>query len=121
VPAYSHIYSGNKEVQSFLAVTLSIRNTDPRHPIEILLVEYYDTKGNALKRYLASPVPLSALGSTRYIVSQGDKSGGSGANFIVKWKSGTPVNIPIIEAIMIGSRASFTSRGQEILPPDPGP
>ncbi len=116
VPAYSHIYSGNKEVRSLLAVTLSIRNTDPNHPIDILSVEYFDTKGNSLKRYLSKPVTLNALGSTRYIISQNDKSGGSGANFIVKWKSASPVNFPLIETIMIGSRVSFTSRSQEIIP-----
>ncbi|PIE61801.1 MAG: hypothetical protein CSA29_01475 [Desulfobacterales bacterium] len=116
VPAYSHIYSGNKEVQSLLAVTLSIRNTDLNYPIEILSVSYYDTKGNLLKHYLPKPISLPPLGSTRYIVSQNDKSGGSGANFIVKWQSASPVNIPIIETIMIGSRSSFTSRSQEIIP-----
>ncbi|WDP92347.1 MAG: DUF3124 domain-containing protein [Desulfobacter sp.] len=116
VPAYSHIYSGNKEVQSLLAVTLSIRNTDPNHPIEILSVDYYDTEGKRIKKHIAAPVTLNALGTARYVISQGDKSGGSGANFMVRWKAGKPVNLPIIETIMIGSRSSFTSRGQEIFP-----
>lgn len=115
-PAYSHIYSGNKQVQSLLAVTLSIRNTDPNHAIKILSVDYYDTEGKRLKQYLSAPIVLSPLATTRYIIPQGDKSGGSGANFIVSWNARNPVNAPIIETIMIGSRSSFTSRGQEILP-----
>lgn len=116
VPAYSHIYSGNKEVQSLLAVTLSIRNTDLNHPIEVVSVDYYDTSGNRLKQYISTPVVLNAVGTARYTISQKDRSGGSGANFIVEWKAARPVNIPIIETVMIGSRSSFTSRGQAIIP-----
>jgi len=116
VPAYSHIYSGNKEFQNLLAVTLSIRNTDPNHPIEILSVEYYATQGKLLKEYITTPITVGALGSIRYTVPHKDKSGGSGANFIVQWKAVRPVNIPIIEAIMMGARSSFTSRGQAIIP-----
>lgn len=118
VPAYSHIYSGNKELPSLLAVTLSIRNTDRNHPITILSVEYYETQGKLLKKYISSPLVVNALGTVRYVISHKDKTGGSGANFIVQWKADKPVNIPIVEAIMIGPRASFTSRGQVIIPSD---
>ena len=45
-------------------------------------------------------------------------SGGSGANFIVKWESKNLSNPPIIESVMIGTQSqlgiSFTSRGQAI-------
>ncbi len=116
VPAYSHIYSGNREMPSLLAVTLSIRNTDLNHPIEILSVNYYETQGKLLKKLVSSPLIMNALGTERYIIPQKDKTGGSGANFIVQWRAQKPVNTPIIEAIMIGSRVSFTSRGQTIIP-----
>ncbi len=116
VPAYSHIYSGNRENPFLLAVTLSIRNTDPDNAIEVARVAYYDTAGKLLKSYLEAPKPLQALESTRYIVPEKDKAGGSGANFIVEWKAAKPVNPPIVETIMIGARSSFTSRGQAIWP-----
>ena len=45
VPAYSHIYSGNREVPFLLAVTLSIRNIDINHPITIQSVDYYGNRG----------------------------------------------------------------------------
>ena len=32
VPAYSHIYIGDREHPFYLTVTLSIRNTDPQPP-----------------------------------------------------------------------------------------
>ncbi|WP_020587998.1 DUF3124 domain-containing protein [Desulfobacter curvatus] len=116
VPAYSHIYTGNRQIPSLLTVTLSIRNTDMRHAIEIVSVDYYDTKGVLIKKYLPSSVFLKALESIRYVVDYDDKTGGSGANFIVEWRSENSVNPPIMETIMIGSRSSFTSRGRVLLP-----
>mgnify|MGYP001829186845 CR=1 FL=1 len=118
VPAYSHIYSGNREKPFLLTITVSIRNVDPKQPIQITMVSYYETQGKLLKHYLEKPVTLAPLGSLRYIVPEGDKTGGSGANFIVEWQSDKPVNTPIVEAVMIGTQSgqgiSFTSRGQVI-------
>ena len=119
VPAYSHIYSGNQERPFFLTVTLSIRNIDPTNIIKITLVDYYETQGKLLKKYIDKPIILNSLGSIRYVIPERDKSGGSGANFIVEWHSDKPVNRPIIESVMIGAQSSqgisFTSRGQEII------
>ena len=118
VPAYSHIYYGDREQPFYLTVTLSLRNTDPDHPITIVSVEYYDTDGKLIKRYSEGEVKLAALASTRYIVKESDKAGGSGANFIVRWKSDAKVTEPIAESIMISTQTqqgvSFTSRGQAI-------
>ncbi len=119
VPAYSHIYSGNNDWPFLLTVTVSIRNIDPNHAITIEFVDYYETQGKLLKHFLDKPVTLKAMESIRYIIPEKDKDGGSGANFIVRWKADTMVNPPVMESIMIGTRSqqgiSFTSRGQEIL------
>ena len=118
VPVYSHIYSGDKEQQLNLAATLSIRNIDPNHPITITKIDYYDSSGKLLKKYVEKPVPLNPIASTRYVVKESDKAGGSGANFIVQWKSKRNVSPPIIESVMIGAQRqqgiSFTSRGRVI-------
>jgi hypothetical protein len=118
VPAYSHIYAGNRELPLLLTVTLSIRNVNPKHSITITSVDYYGTKGEPIKKYLDQAIILSPLESTRYIIPQKDKLGGSGANFLIKWKSDEFVNPPLIESIMIGAVGqqgiSFTSRGQVI-------
>lgn len=120
VPAYSHIYSGDREKPFLLTVTLSLRNIDPRHEVKITRIEYYETQGRLLKKLLDKPVTLKPLESTRYVIPQKDKSGGSGANFIVAWQSEKAMNPPIIESVMIGAQnqqgVSFTSRGQVILP-----
>jgi len=119
VPAYSHIYSGNRETPFLLTVTLSIRNIDPKHQIKITIVDYYETQGKLLKKYIDKPVILNPLESLRYVIPERDKAGGSGANFIVEWKSDKFVNPPIVESIMIGTQSqqgiSFTSRGQTII------
>ena len=118
VPVYSHIYSGNKEHPFLLTTTISIRNTDMSNTITILAVDYYDSSGKFLKKYQVASVDLNALGSIRYVVKESDTTGGSGAKFIVKWKSAQAVSPPIIESIMIGTQTqqgiSFTSRGQVI-------
>jgi len=118
VSIYSHIYSGRKARPFDLAAILSIRNTDMNQPVTIVSVKYYDTDGKLLQEYLDEPLELKALASTRYIIMEGDKTGGSGANFIVKWKSKIRVTAPIIEAVMIGTHSgqgiSFLSRGQVI-------
>jgi len=118
VPAYSHIYSGNREQAFLLTVTLSIRNVDLAEPITLTRVDYYETQGKFLRKYLEKPVILKSLESTRYIVPQKDEAGGSGANFIVEWRSDKAINPPIIESVMIGTQSqqgiSFTSRGQVI-------
>jgi hypothetical protein len=123
VPAYSHIYIGNKANLFQLTVTLSIRNIDPLSPITLTSVNYYGTKGDLIKQYLGTPLVLPPLNSTRYIILSRDKEGGSGANFIVEWSSKGQANPPIVESIMIGTQSqqgiSFTSRGQVIVQTPP--
>jgi Protein of unknown function (DUF3124) len=118
VSIYSHVYSGVKARPFDLGAILSIRNTDLNQPITIVSAKYYDTDGMLLKEYLGESLPLKALASTRYIIKEDDKAGGSGANFIVQWKSDKKVTPPIIEAIMIGTHSgqgiSFVARGQVI-------
>lgn len=118
VPIYSHIYSGDREYPFLLAATLSIRNTDPDQPITVTVIDYYDSDGKLLKKHLQKNLTLNPMSSTRIVIKESDKSGGSGANFIVKWESKDKVTEPVIESIMIGTQIqqgiSFTSRGQII-------
>ncbi len=118
VPIYSHIYFGDKETRFWLAVTVSIRNTDPQYPMTILEGEYYDSAGKLIKRYVEKPIKVNARASERFVIKESDDTGGSGANFILKWRSERPISAPIVESVMIGTKSqqgiSFTSRGQVI-------
>lgn len=102
VPAYSHIYTGSGEPK-LLAITLSIRNTDPDHSIKVIEGRYFDTKGKLVKNYVDGFIEVAPLETIELLVGKQDRKGGSGANFIITWKSDQPVYEPIIEAVMIGS------------------
>ena len=86
--------------------------------ISLAAVDYYDSQGKLVKHYLQSSHDLGPMASIRYVVKESDTSGGSGANFVVKWNAETSVNPPVIESVMIGTQSqqgiSFTSRGQVI-------
>jgi hypothetical protein len=118
VPAYSHIYIGHKSRAYKLSITLSIRNIDPKASLTLTTVNYHDTDGNLSKHFLDTPVVLGPMASTRYVVPVQENAGGSGANFVVRWKADHRINPPIVESVMIGTQSqqgiSFTSRGQEI-------
>jgi hypothetical protein len=119
VPAYSHIYHGSKSRPFDLAVTLSIRNTDPRNAVMLTSVDYYDTQGKLVKVHLLKPERLGPLATREILVDESDSSGGSGANFVVRWSADKAVNAPIIETVMIGTQGqqgiSFRCLGREIL------
>ncbi|WP_051328435.1 DUF3124 domain-containing protein [Desulfatirhabdium butyrativorans] len=113
VPAYSHIYYGDRERPMLLTVTLSVRNTDLSAPISLQSVEYYDSNGKRVSSMIQEPMPLAPLSSTRFVIKESDASGGSGACFVVRWKSAKPVTEPVVESIMINTQSqlgiSFTS------------
>lgn len=103
VPIYSHIYIWERGRTMELTSTLSVRNTDLTHPIIIASVNYYDSNGKLVRKYLKQPVELPRLASTNFIVDQEDTSGGAGASFIVEWVTQKPVSDPVIEAVMINA------------------
>lgn len=118
VSIYSHVYSGDRERPYLLTATLSLRNTDPNHPITILAADYYDSDGKLLRHYLEEPLVLPPLASSRVVVAESDRKGGSGAKFIVRWSAESKVNIPVIEGVMIGTAMqqgiSFVTQGRVI-------
>lgn len=118
VPAYSHIYYQDQERVINLNVTLSIRNTDGRHPIQLDAVHYYDSAGQFIRNYLEQPIQLNPMASTAFVVDEADSAGGVGANFIVAWRSEQQTTAPVVEAIMISTAStqgiSFVSVGRVI-------
>lgn len=117
VPVYSHIYHRDTMVID-LTVTLSIRNTDPQRSIVIQSVKYYDTAGKLVRSYTETPLVLPAMATLEFVVGETDRSGGSGANFVVEWFASEPASAPIVEAVMIGTHGqqgiSFLSAGRVI-------
>ena len=120
VPVYSHIFAEDRyrDRPFLLTATLSVRNTDPERPFTLRRVDYYDSEGALLQRYLEAPVTLAPLASTHYIVPESEAKGGAGAKFLIEWQAPAAVSEPIIEAVMIGTKLqqgiSFISTGRAI-------
>ena len=119
VPAYSHIYHGNKQEEFSLSVTLSIRNTSSTDQIVIRSVRYYNSEGKLVKENTEGNLKIAPLATAEFFIPQQDASGGSGANFIVEWVAETKsITVPIVEAIMISTSfqqgVAFTTFGQVI-------
>jgi len=104
VPVYSNVIVGPKEVPIYLSNTLIIRNTDIHNDIQVSLADYYDTKGSLIRKFYAQPVALKPLQTIYLYLSDRDREGGVGANFIVRWQAEKEVNAPIIECVTVGSR-----------------
>lgn len=116
VPVYSNVYSGPKATPFQLATMLSIHNVDPKNSITILKVDYYDSTGKFIESYIKKPISLKPFAHTFFYLKEYDTRGGPGANFIVKWRAEKKINQPVVEALMLGTRAgvSFTSSGRII-------
>ena len=118
VPAYSHVYFGDRQRPVDLATTLSVRNADPGTPIRIVRIQYVGSDGETIRPYLDAPRLLRPLATLDVVVDQGDRSGGSGASFLVEWTADGPVAPPVVEAVMISTSGqqgiSFVTEGRVI-------
>ena len=104
LPVYSHMLYGNlgksgKASQVLLSTLVSIRNTDAKRPLRISSARYYDTHGKLLGERVPTPVLLPPLGTMELFVELNDASGGSGANFIIKWEAEPGINPPLVEGL----------------------
>lgn len=101
LPVYSHVLLGSdrRPQEETMSTMLSIRNTNKTSGIEILSVEYYDTEGKKIREYADKPFVVKPMATKEFFIGADDKTGGSGANFLIVWKSTKPVHPPIIEGL----------------------
>lgn len=104
LPVYSHIWHGDADnkgqpMKALVSVSVSIRNTDPARPIRILSAQYYDTDGKKIREYLPAPRTIGPMGTHELFIPRSDDTGGSGANFVIVWKSDAPVSAPLVEGL----------------------
>ena len=115
---YSEIYSTSEHLTHDLTVTVSLRNTSETDPILLTKGAYYGTSGKPIRTYFDFPITLKPLETVEIIIEEGDKTGGTGGNFIFDWLDDSEVTDPIFEGIMISTRGtqglSFTSIGKRI-------
>jgi hypothetical protein len=123
VPSYSHIPHGNfdkrgKPDRMLLSTLLSIRNTDHERPMTLVSAKYYDTDGKLIREYAPKPVEIAPMATIQYMVENKDDTGGSGAKFLVVWKSASPISAPLVETVnayFFGTQSmAFTATGRPI-------
>lgn len=117
VPVYSDIYQRTRNERTSLTSTLSIHNTSETDTLFISRIDYYNTAGKLVRKYIESPIFLNTFETIEYVVGEDDTTGGSGANFVIEWYGNEKLN-PIFQAVMIGGLGnksfSFTTDGVEI-------
>lgn len=118
VPVYSHVYHGDRERPFLLAATVAVRNVDPAATITVVAADYYDSDGRLVRRLVDAPQTVAPLASVRLVIPESDTAGGSGASCLVRWQAEAPALPPVVEAVMIGTRASqgisFTTSGRVV-------
>lgn len=104
LPIYSNMLYGNigrsgSANKVMLSALVSIRNTDPRRSLRVVSARYFETQGKFLREYVPAPVVLPPFGTLELFVELHDDTGGSGANFHIKWEADTAINPPLVEAL----------------------
>jgi hypothetical protein len=120
VPVYSSIYLGLniKKTMVDLTATVSVRNVSDKHALVLDAVRYYDSAGKPVRDYIDHPSELAPLATVEFVIQRADATGGPGANFLVKWKGAAGMDVPLVEAVMVGQSGnagiSFTSAGRSV-------
>jgi len=123
LPIYSHIWHGEMDkkgqpMKALVSVSVSIRNTDPLKSIRVASAQYYDTDGKKLREYVSSPKTIGPMGTYELFVPRSDDTGGSGANFVISWKSDSPASLPIVEGfhanLPVGRSIAFTTSARPL-------
>ncbi|MBI1227377.1 MAG: DUF3124 domain-containing protein [Bacteroidetes bacterium] len=115
---YSEIYDLSEHHTYQLTATISLRNTSLTDSIYVFNAVYYDTKGNAIRRYFEKPIFITPMETVEIVIDAMDKTGGTGANFLFDWKTKKNTPDPLFEGVMISTTSqqglSFTTQGKRI-------
>jgi len=106
VPCYTSFMSGSHAgSHAFEAKpTIFIHNTDQNNPINIVRMDFYNTNGKLVEKYLQQPQKLNANSATRINVKElltGEE--GSGAHFIIQWQAPNKVVEPLVQTWFVGA------------------
>jgi hypothetical protein len=115
VPVYSEIYHYSGHSRYSLTATLSLRNTSMRDTMLVQHVDYYDSQGALLRKYLEKSILLHPLESVEFVVEYTEREGGPGANFIIDWAANKSSLKPVFQAVMVATQdqqgLSFLTHG----------
>jgi hypothetical protein len=87
--------------------TIVIHNTDPDHAINIVKMDFYNSSGELVKKYLQQPLKLNPSAGTRiHLKNALSGQEGTAAHFIIQWQAETRVVEPLVTGLMLGSRGT---------------
>jgi hypothetical protein len=120
VPVYKSFYQSYGSTRDAYALTSTacLHNTDSKHAIVVYTIEYYDSNGKLLNKFIDAPMTIKPWNSREITLPHSTQPEDFGANLIVRWRAEQPVNPPLVEVLMVGQvlnrGVSFLTRGCEI-------
>ena len=117
-PIYSSVFYDDGARTLEMASTLYVHNIDPDHPITLVRADYYNTDGKIIKKYVTKPIVMDPLKTLYFVIEKSNVAGGTGANFIVEWRSDQEGPSPLVESLTINGKSNlgigFTSAARVI-------
>jgi hypothetical protein len=101
VPSYTSFVIGTFSFN--VRATIFIHNTDPNNSINITRIDFYNTSGKLMEKYLQQPLRLNPLAATRIAVKnplEGEE--GMAAHFIIQWQAENKVVEPLVQGVFTG-------------------
>ena len=103
LPVYSQIYQRTERLTFDLTITVSIRNVNDDQTVYLTRIEYYDTKGKLVQRYLDKSIGLAPYETVEIVVESDNTAGGTGDNFVIDWFAPNGAHSPLIQGVMIST------------------
>lgn len=103
VPIYSDLNSDSKYVTYNLTATLSIRNTSLTDSMYVEAINFYNTDGDLISKYINRTLILRPMQSIEYTIDRNKEMNKTGSNFIVKWGAKTADLNPVIQGVKIST------------------
>jgi hypothetical protein len=106
VPAYTSFMSGSQAGSHAFETkpTVFIHNTDQNNPLNLIRLDFYNTDGKLVEKYLQQPKKLNPNSSIRINVRELIKGEeGSGAHFIIQWQADQKVVEPLLQTWFVGA------------------
>jgi len=117
LPCYSSFISSGHSYD--IHPTIFIHNTDQHHPINIVRLDFFNSSGKLVEKYLQHPLKLNANAATRFDINdylEGEE--GAEAHVVIQWQAPNKVDEPLVEAWFLGSAGTrgytFSTRANVI-------
>jgi hypothetical protein len=118
IPIYSKVPIEHNARKHGLTVTMSIRNTSLRDTIYIEDIDYYNSQGELVRKYLNDIMFLTPMQSTSYVIEESDIEREVEGSFIVNWGATGSKLKPVFQGVMISNHGpqgiSFITEGVSV-------